>query len=118
MDGTINKIYIFQKIKNITSSRKHKIQLEILYKTEPHLVKNSSLIKTFLISAKNVGVNIKPVTLAGNSVAKEFSESGIPSIVHYPAENISAHEPNEHIEIKKMLKTAEIYSEFLTNYFF
>ncbi|OGM61399.1 hypothetical protein A2961_04480 [Candidatus Woesebacteria bacterium RIFCSPLOWO2_01_FULL_39_21] len=108
---------VFKKVKNMVDKSKGKFKLKIVYKTEPHLVKDKNLISVFISSAKEIGVSIKPITLAGNSVAKEFNQAGIPSIVHYPMDYLPIHEPNEYIEIDSMVKTIELYYEFLKNYF-
>jgi di/tripeptidase len=90
---------------------------EIVYKTEPHLVKDTALIKTFLKTSKRMKLKMETITLAGNSVAKEFNEGGIPAITHYPMNHLPIHEPNEYIEISKMEKVTNLYFEFLKDYF-
>jgi len=108
---------VIKKIDEVVKKTKGKFKTKIIYTTEPHLVTDAELIKTFANAAKEVGFKVKPITLAGNSVAKEFNEAGIPSIVHYPMEKITAHEPNEYINIKDMENTVKIYYEFLKQYF-
>ncbi|KKQ98772.1 MAG: succinyl-diaminopimelate desuccinylase [Candidatus Woesebacteria bacterium GW2011_GWB1_39_12] len=113
----ISSIEIISKIEETLKNVIGKFKINIIYKTEPHLVKNKLLINSFINAARNLGIKIIPITLAGNSVAKEFNQAGIPAIAHYPMEKITAHEPNEYIEIDKMFKTVEIYYEFFENYF-
>src|SRR3989344_4592815 len=106
-----------KKFKGVVANCAGKFKLKTIYKTEPHLVKDRALIKLFVRSAKKVGVDIKTIILAGNSVAKEFNEAGIPSIVHYPMDHLPIHEPNEYIEIDSMVKTVGLYYEFFKEYF-
>ena len=108
---------VFKKVKGVVANCAGKFKLKTIYKTEPHLVKDRALIKLFVRSAKKVGVDIKTIILAGNSVAKEFNEAGIPSIVHYPMDHLPIHEPNEYIEIDSMVKTVGLYYEFFKEYF-
>jgi len=104
-------------IKKVISSCNGKFKVNIIYKTEPHLVQDKKLIEIFIKASKKAGYQVRPITLAGNSVAKEFNEAGIPSIVHYPMERITAHEPNEFLDIKQALKTVNLYYFFLKEYF-
>jgi acetylornithine deacetylase/succinyl-diaminopimelate desuccinylase family protein len=114
----LSSLEVIKKIKQIISQTEGKFKLKIIYTTEPHLVKDKKLINLFCQAAKNLKIKITPITLAGNSVAKELNEAGIPAIVHYPEKKISAHEPNEFITISSMIKSIDLYFEFLRLYFF
>lgn len=108
----INKI-IAEKFK----SPQFKFKTSIIYATEPHVVIHQRLIDSFIAAAQKVSMPMKAITLAGNSVAKEFSQAGIPSIAHYPATEVSAHEPNEYLSISEALKTVQLYTAFLEKFF-
>lgn len=114
----LTEVQVMNKINQIVGQTKGRFRLNTIYTTKPHLVKNSRLINAFVNAGKTVKMKIKPITLAGNSVAKEFTEAGIPSIVHYPMNKITAHEPNEYITIKNMVKTVNLYQRFFEFFFF
>jgi len=114
--------YVLDKVNEVISRAKKtnprsKYKIEIVYKTEPHKVENIKLIKQFLKAGENINLKIKPITLAGNSVGKEFTEGGIPAIVHYPSSILTPHEPEEKIKINDYLKGIELYYQFLKLYF-
>lgn len=97
--------------------KKFKFKKEIVYTTEPHIVDDQKLIQSFLKAAKRANMPMRTITLAGNSVGKELTEAGIPSIVHWPTSEITAHEANERIKIKELLDSIDLYYEFLRVYF-
>ena len=108
-----------QKIAQSTENKKQsKFKITTVYKTEPHIANNTRLIQSLNKSAKDINIKMDFITIAGNSVAKEFTKGGIPSIAHYPMEKITAHEPNEYIEIKSMIKATKLYEKFLEHYFY
>jgi len=112
-----SSLEIIKEIRKLISQTEGKFKLKIIYTTEPHLVKEKKLINLFCQAAKNLKIKLNPVTLAGNTVAKEFNQAGIPAIAHYPGKKISAHEPNEFIEISSMIKSIKLYFEFLRLFF-
>jgi len=113
----LSSLEIVKEIKKLISQTEGKFKLKIIYTTEPHLVKEKKLINLFCQAAKNLKIKVAPVALAGNTVAKEFNQAGIPAIAHYPEEKISAHEPNEFIKISLMIKSINLYFEFLRMFF-
>src|SRR3989344_554126 len=104
---------IINKLSSVIKQESGKFKVNIVYTTEPHYVTNKKLIDSFISAASNLKIKMDKITIAGNSVAKEFNLAGIPAIVHYPMEKITAHEPNEYIDISQMEKTTELYYEFL-----
>lgn len=108
---------VWNKIQETTKQSKGKFKLSVLYRTEPHVVSDQDLIEAFKKAAKKAKIPMEPITIGGNSVAKEFTQAGIQSIVHIPAGAYTAHEPDEYIEIDKMEKAVTLYKSFLEEYF-
>lgn len=108
---------VWREIQKISKNSKGKFKLHILYKTEPHIVNQKNLIWAFKSAAKSLRMPMKPITIGGNSVAKEFTQAGIPSIVHVPASVYTAHEPDEYISIREMESGVKLYTVFLEKYF-
>ncbi|MBI5356827.1 ArgE/DapE family deacylase [Candidatus Collierbacteria bacterium] len=100
-----------------TSGTNKKFKISILYATEPHVVESHELITSFKKAAKMINLPMKAITIGGNSVAKEFTQAGIPSIVHVPASVYTAHEPDEYISIKEMGTSVKLYVAFFEKYF-
>lgn len=113
----INSETVWKEIQKISKGSKGKFKFNIAYKTEPHAVNQKGLISAFADAAKSLGIPMKPITIGGNSVAKEFTQAGIPSIVHVPASIYTAHEPDEYISITEMESGVELYVAFLEKYF-
>lgn len=108
---------VWKEIKKLSKSSKGKFKFNVIYKTEPHVVEQKGLISAFANAAKCLGMPMKAITIGGNSVAKEFTQAGIPSIVHVPAVIYTAHEPDEYISIKEMEFGVKLYVAFLEKYF-
>lgn len=108
---------VLTTIESVITKTVGKFKTSVIYTTEPHIVSDTKLVSTFLAAAKRQKIKMKAITLAGNSVGKEFNEAGIPSIVHYPMNELPIHEPNEYIQIDLMMKTKLLYEEFLKHYF-
>lgn len=90
---------------------------EVLYITEPHVVDDEKLVQLFVEAAGKIGMPMEAITLAGNSVGKEFTQHSIPALVHYPSQDVPAHEPEEFIKISEMMQTIQLYVQFLRDYF-
>ena len=86
-------------------------KLEIQEAKIPHLVsKNSPLCKKFLQAAKELKIPMELTTVGGITVGKEMFFAGIPSICHYPTKKELAHMANEYVEVKNLVKSAELYA--------
>lgn len=108
---------VLKKLMLISKREKGEFKFCVIYKTEPHAVENKKLTVSFIAAAKDISLPMKPITIGGNSVAKEFTQAGIPSIVHVPATTYTAHEPNECAVIEEMIAGINLYSRFLEKYF-
>jgi acetylornithine deacetylase/succinyl-diaminopimelate desuccinylase family protein len=107
---------VLEKIKNeIDRLRKEdseaRFKIEVKESKRPHLVpKDSLLCRKFLEAAKELRLPMKLKTVGGITVGKDLFFSGIPSICHYPTRKQLAHMANEYVEIKLLLKSAELYA--------
>lgn len=115
--GGVSNLNIYKKINLIINSSKGKFRVSTKYETFPHIVEDKFLINAFEQASRRSGITMKRITLAGNSIAKELTQAGIPSIAHYPMNKITAHEPNEYIQITSMAQTQKLYYNFLKIYF-
>lgn len=101
-----------EKIKKQDSKASFKI--EVLGEKKPHLVpKNSVLCQAFLETSKELKMSMKLETAGGITVGKDLYFAGIPSICHYPTKKELAHMANEYVEIKNLVKSAQLYALFL-----
>jgi succinyl-diaminopimelate desuccinylase len=108
---------VWKKIQSISKNSKGKFELHVLYRTEAHVVNKKELISSFQDAARCLRMPMKAITIGGNSVAKEFTQAGIPSIVHVPASTYTAHEPDEYISIAEMKSGVALYVAFLEKFF-
>ncbi len=118
----INVEDVLTKIRKIINklgkTSKVKFKIKVIYTTKPHICKDKKLINSLIQAGKCLGINMKPITIAGNSLSKEIALSGIPSINHIPFSIYTPHEPNEHIKLREAILGIDIYYNFLINYFF
>lgn len=56
---------------------------------------------------------MKLETVGGITVGKDLYFAGIPAICHYPTKKELAHMANEYVEIKNLVKAAQLYTLFL-----
>ena len=93
---------------------KTRFKIEVRAWKKPHLVpKNSFLTQKFLEAAEELKIPMSLKTVGGITVGKDLFFAGIPSICHYPTKKKLAHMANEYVEIKNLVKTAELYALFL-----
>lgn len=110
---------IFQKEKELKRKEKDtQIIFEEIYNSEPHLTdENSSLVKAFLDSAKEMGLKMKVGTIGGNTDAKPLSLAGIETLVHDLDGSETAHQANEFVKIESIRKAAALYALTLMKIF-
>lgn len=113
----VNSKIVWTMVQKISREARGEFKLHSLYRTEPHVVNQKRLISAFQNAAKSLRMPMKAITIGGNSVAKEFTQAGIPSIVHVPASVYTAHEPDEYISITEMESGVSLYVAFLEKFF-
>ncbi len=95
-----------------------KFEIKPVHGTEPHLIpKESEIIQCFDRACVRLGLPMKYETMGGNTVAKNFFEHGMPSVVHYPGDHHMAHVPNENIPIDDLLNSSVLYAETMKEFF-
>lgn len=91
-----------------------RFKIKVQQTVKPHLTaKNSFLCQKLLEAAKELKMPMELRTAGGITVGKDMFFSGIPTICHYPTRKELAHMPNEYVEIKYLVKSAELYTLFL-----
>ncbi len=91
-----------------------KFQIETIIR-QPHLTSaNSPLIKAFLQSAKDFGIEMRVGTMGGITDAKLLSLAGFDILVHSPDDGShSAHNANEYVDLKNLRIAASLYCSTL-----
>jgi acetylornithine deacetylase/succinyl-diaminopimelate desuccinylase family protein len=99
---------------------KSNFKLEIQEVRIPHLVsENSPLCKKLLQAAKELKIPMELTTVGGITVGKEMFFSGTSSIIcHYATKKDLAHMANEYVEVKSLVKSAELYALVLEKLIF
>lgn len=100
--------------KLMKKDKQARFKVELVRSEKPHLVsKNSFLCKQFRQAAKELGLTMELKTVGGMTVAKVLFFNDIPCLCHYPSKKEIAHMANEYVEIKNLVKSAELYALFL-----
>lgn len=95
-----------------------RFELSEALETKPHLIsKDEEIVQCFDRAAQRLGIPMKYETMGGNTVAKNFYDRGMKSIVHYPGDHHLAHAPNEYIPIENLVASSVLYAETLKEFF-
>lgn len=100
-------------LKNLQRLGEGKVEVKLLKYTLPHLVKNFPLLSSLIQAGREMGIEIKPETTGGNTLAKELYFKGIPSISHLPTRENVAHEADEWVEVDSLLICAKLWARTL-----
>ncbi len=112
----IDKKKIIARIKQaerqfLVHEKKAKFEIEETYGAKPHLTKQDSLVvRSFLDSARQMGVKMRVGTMGGITDAKSLTFAGIDTLVHCLADGIdSAHGVNESVKLENIRIAANLY---------
>lgn len=120
----MDKKKIIAKIKQaekqlLVHEKKAKIEIEETYGAQPHLTKQDSLIvRSFLDSARQMGIKMRVGTIGGITDAKSLTFAGIDTLVHCVADGFdSAHGANESVKLENIRIAANLYARTLAKIF-
>lgn len=119
----VNKKDVIKKFEKekleIEKKYKGKFEFEETLSLTPHITEtNSTLIKAFLDSAKELSVKMDTGTMGGITDAKPLSLAGIQTLVHWAGdENDPAHAANEYVIIENLQIAAALYCRTLEKIF-